>query len=79
MQTGMIGKHCHSQQRDKDSRRCYDLKIAGIIPAAKQATIAQPVEQTFRKRQVKSSNLFGGSIIKGGPVLLRSRASSFIH
>ena len=25
------------------------------------ATIAQLVEQTFRKRQVKSSNLFGGS------------------
>jgi hypothetical protein len=25
------------------------------------ATIAQSVEQTFRKRQVKSSNLFGGS------------------
>ena len=26
------------------------------------ATIAQSVEQTFRKRQVKSSNLFGGSL-----------------
>ncbi len=25
------------------------------------ATIAQPVEQTFRKRQVKGSNPFGGS------------------
>jgi hypothetical protein len=30
-------------------------------PAAVNATIAQSVEQTFRKRQVKSSNLFGGS------------------
>ena len=32
-----------------------------IIPPL-NAAIAQLVEQTFRKRQVKSSNLFGGLI-----------------
>ena len=33
-------------------------------PFGDDATVAQSVEQTFRKRQVKSSNLFGGSIQK---------------
>ena len=44
---------------DKNLR---DWSFSFIIPAAKSiATIAQSVEQTFRKRQVKGPNPFGGS------------------
>ncbi len=40
----------------------------GIIPAGLNftiyATVAQLAEQAFRKRQVKGSNPFGGSIVQ---------------
>ena len=47
-----------------------DNKKYWYNPAARSiATIAQSVEQTFRKRQVKSSNLFGGSLSFLSPLL----------
>jgi uridine kinase len=61
----MIREHGHVHAREYNRKRVnlpYNKKY-WYNPAAQQfATIAQSVEQTFRKRQVKSSNLFGGLV-----------------
>ena len=60
----MVGKHgnFHEIEYNREFQNLPDKRKNWYNPAAITiATIAQPVEQTFRKRQVKSSNLFGGS------------------
>jgi hypothetical protein len=60
----MVGKHgyFHGVEYNREVQNLPDNHKNWYNPAAViKATIAQSVEQTFRKRQVKSSNLFGGS------------------
>jgi hypothetical protein len=62
----VVGKHgyFHNNEYNRKGQNLHDNKKHWYNPAARTlATIAQSVEQTFRKRQVKSSNLFGGSIL----------------
>ena len=50
-----------SQIDDPMSRKLASLWLSPYNPRAPQATVAQPVEQTIRNRQVKGSIPFGGS------------------
>ena len=55
--------HCASQVDEPMSQKLATLWLNPYNPRAPQATVAQPVEQTIRNRQVKGSNPFGGSAL----------------